>query len=150
MLRQIDRDATVAKVAGTDIMEPADPRRVGGRMSSPRTQLTIEELASDSTSGSTLRINGELDISTADALRRAVAPYVAAGGKLVLDLSRVTFCDSTGLAVLVGIHKRLAAGGGGLELYAPVQRVQHLLTITGLNRVFPVRAAEPGPGAEPA
>ena len=119
-------------------------------MSTPRTQLTVEELASDSNSGSTLRIDGELDISTADQLRRAVAPYVAAGGKLILDLSRVSFCDSTGLAVLVGIHKRLAAAGGGLELYAPVQRVQHLLTITGLNRVFPVRAAEPGSGTSPA
>ena len=119
-------------------------------MASPRTQLTVEELTSDSNNGSMLRINGELDISTADQLRRAVAPYVAAGGKLVLDLSQVTFCDSTGLAVLVGIHKRLTATGGGLELYAPVQRVQHLLTITGLNRVFPVRAAEPGPDSPTA
>jgi anti-sigma B factor antagonist len=111
-------------------------------MATPRTQLLVEELASDPGSGSRLRVHGELDISTADQLRRAVAPYVAAGGRLVLDLSQVTFCDSTGLAVLVGIHKRLLAAGGGLELYAPVQRVAHLLTITGLNRVFPVHPAD--------
>ena len=117
-------------------------------MATPRTQLLVEEVASDPAAGSTLRIHGELDISTADQLRRAVAPYIAAGGRLVLDLSQVTFCDSTGLAVLVGVHKRLAAAGGALELRAPVQRVQHLLTITGLNRVFIVRGADPAPDAD--
>jgi anti-anti-sigma factor len=109
-------------------------------MATPRTQLLVEELASESDGGTVLRIHGELDLTTADQLRRAAAPHLAAGGRLVLDLSQVTFCDSTGLAVLVGFHKRLVAVGGGLELYAPVQRVQHLLMITGLNRVFPVRA----------
>ncbi|HEV7899352.1 MAG TPA: STAS domain-containing protein [Planosporangium sp.] len=109
-------------------------------MATPRTHLLVEELAGESNGGTVLRIHGELDLSTAEQLRRAAAPYLAAGGRLVLDLSRVTFCDSTGLAVLVGFHKRLAASGG-LELYAPVQRVQHLLNITGLNRVFRVRAA---------
>jgi anti-sigma B factor antagonist len=110
-------------------------------MATPRTQLVVEESASGPSGASTLRILGELDISTADQLRRAVAPYLTPGTRLVLDLSQVTFCDSTGLAVLVGFHKRLAAAGGGLELYAPVQRVLHLLTITGLNRVFPVHVA---------
>jgi anti-sigma B factor antagonist len=111
-------------------------------MATPRTPLLVEKLASGSNGGTVLRILGELDISTADQLRRAVLPYLAAGGRLVLDLSQVTFCDSTGLAVLVGFHKRLAAGGGGLDLYAPVRRVQHLLTITGLNRVFGVHATD--------
>jgi anti-sigma B factor antagonist len=111
-------------------------------MTTPRTPLQVEELASDAPAGTTLRVRGELDISTADQLRRAVAGHISAGGRLVLDLSEVTFCDSTGLAVLVGIHKRLAAAGGGLELHAPTQRVLHLLTITGLNRVFPVRVAD--------
>ncbi|GAA1787589.1 STAS domain-containing protein [Planosporangium flavigriseum] len=110
-------------------------------MATPRTPLLVEQLTGELNGGTVLRIHGELDISTAEQLRHAVAPHLAAGGRLVLDLSRVTFCDSTGLAVLVGFHKRLAALGGGLELYAPVQRVQHLLMITGLNRVFPVHAA---------
>ena len=111
-------------------------------MATPRTQLLVEELTGDPEGGTVLRIHGELDISTADQLRRAAGPYLGTGGRLVLDLSRVTFCDSTGLAVLVGFHKRLAASGGGLELYAPLPRVQHLLAITGLNRVFTVRAED--------
>jgi anti-sigma B factor antagonist len=116
-------------------------------MATPRTQLLVEELAGDPEGGTVLRIHGELDISTADQLRLAAGPHLGAGGRLVLDLSRVTFCDSTGLAVLVGFHKRLAASGGGLELSAPVPRVQHLLAITGLNRVFTVRAEDTGPAA---
>jgi anti-sigma B factor antagonist len=119
-------------------------------MATPRTQLLVEELTGDPDAGTVLRIRGELDISTADQLRRAAGPHVAAGGRLVLDLSRVTFCDSTGLAVLVGFHKRLAASGGSLELYAPVPRVRHLLAITGLDRVFTVRAENADDGADPA
>ncbi|GII21809.1 STAS domain-containing protein [Planosporangium mesophilum] len=108
-------------------------------MATPRTFLLVDEQAGDPDGDTVLRIRGELDLSTAEQLRAAAAPYLTAGGRLVLDLSEVTFCDSTGLAVLVGFHKRLAASGGGLELYAPVQRVRHLLHITGLNRVFRVR-----------
>lgn len=113
-------------------------------MSTPRTQLLVEELAREPDGGTVLSIRGELDISTADQLRRAAGPYLDAGGRLVLDLSGVTFCDSTGLAVLVGFHKRLAASGGGLELSSPVPRVRHLLAITGLNRVFTIRTDSDG------
>ena len=111
-------------------------------MATPRTQLLVEEVAGDRTDTVMLRIHGELDISTADQLRSAVGPHLGSGGTVELDLSRVTFCDSTGLAVLVGFHKRLAAAGGALVLYAPVQRVRHLLTITGLSRVFRVRVPD--------
>jgi anti-anti-sigma factor len=137
---------TVAPLPCTDIMDQ-QRRPFGAAMATPRTQLLVEEMATELDGGSTLRVRGELDISTADQLRREVGPYLTTGSRLVLDLSQVTFCDSTGLAVLVGFHKRLAAAGGGLELYAPAQRVLHLLTITGLNRVFRVRAAGEEPGA---
>jgi anti-sigma B factor antagonist len=116
-------------------------------MATPGTQLVIDELASDPNGSVVLRVVGELDISTANALREAVGPRLAPGARIVLDLSGLAFCDSTGLSVLVGFHKRLVAGGGRLELYAPVPRVLHLLTITGLNRVFGIRAAGDEPTA---
>lgn len=109
-------------------------------MATPRTQLLVEELTAEPDGGTVLRVHGELDISTADQLRRGAGPYLDAGRRLLLDLSRVTFCDSTGLAVLVGFHKRLAASGGRLELFSPVPRVRQLLAITGLDRVFTIRA----------
>src|SRR5690348_695645 len=109
-------------------------------MATPRTQLLVEELNAEPNGGTVLRIHGELDISTADQLRRGAGPYLDAGRRLLLDLSRVTFCDSPGLAVLVGFHKRLAASGGRLELSSPVPRVRQLLASTGLDRVFAVRA----------
>jgi anti-sigma B factor antagonist len=113
-------------------------------MATPRTQLLVEEVPGEADGTVVLRVHGELDISTADQLRQAVGPHLTSPVTVVLDLSRVTFCDSTGLAVLVGFHKRLAAAGGGLVLYAPVQRVRHLLTITGLSRVFEVRTPDDG------
>jgi anti-anti-sigma factor len=109
-------------------------------MATPRTQLLVEELAAEPDGGTVLRIHGELDIGTAEQLRRGAGPYLDAGRRLLLDLSGVTFCDSTGLAVLVGFHKRLAASGGRLELSSPVPRVRQLLAITGLDRVFTIRA----------
>jgi anti-sigma B factor antagonist len=112
----------------------------GAVMATPRTQLLVEELAAEPDGGTVLRIHGELDIGTAEQLRRGAGPYLDAGRRLLLDLSRVTFCDSTGLAVLVGFHKRLAASGGRLELSSPVPRVRQLLAITGLDRVFTIRA----------
>jgi anti-sigma B factor antagonist len=112
-------------------------------MATPRTELLVEELTGQPDGSVMLGVAGELDIGTADQLRRAVGPHLTAGTRLVLDISRLTFCDSTGLAVMVGFHKRLLAVGGGLELSAPVPRVRHLLMITGLSRVFPVHDAPP-------
>jgi anti-anti-sigma factor len=84
------------------------------------------------------RVAGELDIRTCEILERAAGDLVDRGGRVVLDLSELTFCDSTGLAGLVRLHKRAEAAGGELVLRAPVARVHHLLSLTGLVRLFPI------------
>ncbi|MFE2146317.1 STAS domain-containing protein [Streptomyces sp. NPDC059456] len=97
-------------------------------------------------------LSGELDHDTAQPLREALgAPLEAGGGeRLLVDLSRLDFCDSTGLNVL--LHGRLAvnASGGSLELvgvHPPVERMFH---ITGADRLFrfhsDVEAALTAPG----
>ncbi|WP_327281562.1 MULTISPECIES: STAS domain-containing protein [unclassified Streptomyces] len=83
-------------------------------------------------------LTGELDHDTAEPLRQALgAPLQADGGeRLLVDLSRLDFCDSTGLNVL--LHGRLSVNetGGSLELvgvHPPVERMFH---ITGADRLF--------------
>ena len=49
---------------------------------------------------------GELDISQAEVLDTAVDQAAEAGGPLVVDLTAVTFCDSSGLAALLGARRR--------------------------------------------
>ena len=58
-----------------------------------------------------------------------------------MDLSDVTFIDSTGLGILVGFHKRLVRGGGRLIVrLGPNERVQRILDVTGLMRAFNIDA----------
>ncbi len=97
------------------------------------TQLSVHPIGEG-----VVNVVGELDIRTCDQLEDAVGELVEGGDRVVLDLSRMTFCDSTGLAGLVRLHKQAVAAGGSLVLRSPVPRVQHLLNLTGLIRLFPV------------
>lgn len=86
---------------------------------------------------------GELDISTAPDVQDALAELTDAPRKVVVDLSALEFCDSTGLAALLGAHKTLNENGGSLELLAPSPMLVNLVKITGLDDVFEVRLPDP-------
>ncbi|TDQ52308.1 anti-anti-sigma factor [Actinorugispora endophytica] len=58
--------------------------------------------------------------------------------RLVVDMSGVEFCDSTGLSVLLSAMERARERGGDLELAAPRSAVVKILEITGLDAVFAV------------
>jgi anti-sigma B factor antagonist len=88
-------------------------------------------------------VAGELDISTAPDLQDALAELTDAPRRVVVDLSDLEFCDSTGLAALLGAHKTLNDNGGTLELVAPNPMMVNLVKITGLDDVFEVRLPDP-------
>src|SRR5258708_7120114 len=58
--------------------------------------------------------------------------------RLVVDLSGVDFCDSTGVNVLLAAHRQARETGGDLELAAPRPAVRKILQVTGLEAVFTV------------
>ncbi len=92
----------------------------------------------DRSGGDTVvRVHGDLDGDTARALNLCLCG-LASGGllDLVVDLDEVSFCDSTGLGVLLGVHRRLAGGGGRLEVRQPAPDVRHVLEERGLDRVL--------------
>ena len=99
----------------------------------PSTDLSVQPVG-----GGVVKVVGELDIRTCEGLELVVGELIGGGGTLVLDLSGLSFCDSTGLAALVRLHKRTTAAGGTLVLRAPVERVRNLLSLTGLVRLFVV------------
>ncbi len=87
-----------------------------------------------------VRVVGPLDASTSPTLRDCLAGLLDGGTEdLVVALDSVPFCDSSGLGVLVGAHRRLAHDGGHLAVSRPRPPVRHLLEISGLDRVFDVR-----------
>jgi anti-sigma B factor antagonist len=89
-----------------------------------------------------LEVTGEVDLHTAPRLQAALEPLLAAAGPhrpdLVVDLSAVTFLDSTGLGELVAAHKVLVSRGARLHLISGNDRVGRLLAITGLDGVLDV------------
>jgi anti-anti-sigma factor len=82
---------------------------------------------------------GELDHHTADLLRAPLDDAIARGRtRLVIDCSRLEFCDSTGLNVLLGARLKAEAGGGGVHLAGMLPVVARVFEITGADAVFTV------------
>ncbi|MGK5550335.1 STAS domain-containing protein [Actinomadura kijaniata] len=78
---------------------------------------------------------GEVDLGSSPELRdHLLAVLCHLGPWLVLDLTRVTFVDSSGLAVLVDFWRRARAAGGELFLVGPSGAVARKLEVTGLDR----------------
>jgi anti-anti-sigma factor len=90
-------------------------------------------------------LHGELDIATTPALRErlngALTTAAGLGRRLVIDLSGVSFCDASGLAVLIGTQRRARILGTPMSLAAPQPQVLKLLHITGLDRGLTIHAS---------
>jgi anti-sigma B factor antagonist len=87
-------------------------------------------------------VAGEIDVATAPRLRKEAIAIVAEGHhRIVLDLEAVDFLDSTGLGVLIGVLRRISTVGGELRLVCSTPRILDLFTLTGLDRVFDLRAS---------
>jgi anti-anti-sigma factor len=110
--------------------------------------LTLEIRATGG--ATTVELRGELDNAAASALRNLLIGMLEPGsGGVVIDLSAVTFCDASGLAVLVGSERRARRSGTFLHLAAASVPVDEALEATGLGRfltVFPTAAAALGAG----
>jgi anti-sigma B factor antagonist len=88
-----------------------------------------------------LRVSGEVDIQTSPILEEELTKVLDRGASSVLvDLSDVSFLDSTGLSVLVAGLKRCQGIGGALRLVSPRPNVLRVLEITGLTEAFHVDA----------
>jgi anti-sigma B factor antagonist len=58
-----------------------------------------------------LLLSGEIDRASAEGVSSSLRPLIEAGGPVIIDLSRVTFMDSTGLHVLLEAAKVLGERG---------------------------------------
>ncbi len=87
--------------------------------------------------GSTiLRISGEIDLAVAEELGVVAQACLQESTGIKLDLGEVTFIDSSGLGVLVRVHKDAVAKGKTFRLVSVSNSVERLLEVTGLDRVF--------------
>ncbi len=83
-------------------------------------------------------MGGELDYEASPQLRARLVGAIKAGGRrLVLDLTDVTFIDSTAIGVLAGTVARLdEVGGGSLAVVSTNDKVLQIFEITGLDSVI--------------
>ena len=81
---------------------------------------------------------GEIDISTVTRLRDRLFEVAASGAPLVVDMEKVSFIDSVGLAVLVGAAKRAAAHRGSLQVACALPKIRQLVRLTGLDGQIPL------------
>jgi anti-anti-sigma factor len=99
--------------------------------------LTVEQQRS--ASDAVLVLTGEIDMATAGDLRAATDRSLQeAPGRIVLDFSGVTFCDSQGLSTLISLHRDVSAAGSRLVLANVGDFMTRLLEITGLRAAFEV------------
>ncbi|MGH3188605.1 MAG: STAS domain-containing protein [Streptosporangiaceae bacterium] len=89
-------------------------------------------------------ISGEIDIASAPVLREQLLGLLRPdASRIVIDLSGVTFCDASGLAVLVAASRRAGLLGGLLRLASPAPLTATILHLTGLDSRFEIFATVP-------
>jgi anti-sigma B factor antagonist len=85
-----------------------------------------------------LSVEGELDLASAPSLKWALTDILDAGhDRVVVDLSLVTFIDSTALGVLVGVKKNLSPGAK-LAITCTHPDVLNIFELTGLDATFDI------------
>ncbi|MEW1994922.1 STAS domain-containing protein [Streptomyces coelicoflavus] len=89
--------------------------------------------------GPVLELIGELDHHTAREVR-AVLPGLtpSPGQQLVLDLGGLTFCDSTGISVLIAARNHAQGANATVVLAAVPSHLDRILRIVGLDQVFAI------------
>ncbi|MFJ6510631.1 STAS domain-containing protein [Streptomyces sp. NPDC091406] len=107
--------------------------------------MTLKVDEAEQNSWAVLRISGELDLVTSPVVRQSVHEAVAEGQHdVVLDLSEVFFCDSSGVGVLIASRRLMKSCGGRLRLILPARgaedgsHVNKVLGALGVRRLFDV------------
>lgn len=103
----------------------------------PEPVLTV--VSDDRGAATVLRARGVIDHGSRDVLREVAVTALEQGRvRLVADLHQVSLCDSSGLSMLVELHRRAGAGGGWLRLACLRPLVRTALSLTNLDRLLPV------------
>ena len=80
-----------------------------------------------------IRVDGELDLAVADQLQQALERVGPEFNQILIDLEGCQFIDSTGMAVIVRAHLRMAEDGRRVGIYGASGQVLRVLSVTGLT-----------------
>ena len=89
-----------------------------------------------------ITVSGEVDLATSPELDVAIIAAIDSGTpSVVIDLTDVSFMDSSGLGVIVRALKRCREAENDLDLVITNKRVLKVFGITGLDQVIPIHAS---------
>ncbi len=84
-------------------------------------------------------LTGEIDLATCGRLRDAIEPHLGSRQRVTLDLSAVTFMDSSCLSILQHARTRLTDDGGSLILRNPSRAARRILSVSGLTNLLAIQ-----------
>ncbi|NGO79152.1 STAS domain-containing protein [Streptomyces sp. YC504] len=107
--------------------------------------MTLKVTEAERGGWAVIQVSGEMDLVTSPTVRQRVHEAVADGRRnVVLDLSEVLFCDSSGVGVLIASRRLLRSCSGRLRLILPARgaedgsHVNRVLAALGVRRLFEV------------
>lgn len=84
-----------------------------------------------------LGVTGEIDVFTAPEFKNAINRAIESGTTdLVIDLTQVSYMDSSGFGTLLGATKRVRPKGGSISLVGCSEAIERMMKITRLDTVF--------------
>lgn len=88
----------------------------------------------------TVTIHGEIDHHTAATLRNDIDGLIRKHSPLclILDFGKVDFCDSSGIAVVLGRYRLMRSLGGEVELIRLPENVRHIFEMADLKRIVKI------------
>ncbi|KOU30751.1 hypothetical protein ADK53_27905 [Streptomyces sp. WM6373] len=100
-----------------------------------------EQGVTDDVQRRVVHVGGEMDVDRAPMLRHALHTAITEPGgpaEIVVDLSDLSFCDSSGLSVLVNARPTAAEHGRRISLRNPQPQFRRLLEMSGADALFPI------------
>ena len=87
-----------------------------------------------------LYLDGELDQSVADDLRQQIDQYLDKVNpkKVIFDMKKLLFMDSTGIGLIMGRYTRMQSIGGELSVRSPSERVKKIIKLSGLCKIVKI------------
>ncbi len=91
-----------------------------------------------------VKLKGELDMLVADKLRQELDRKLEFNSvdKLIINLEKVTFIDSSGLGVIIGRYKKINSQKGKMYIVGANPSVEKILVFCGINRLVPIYGSE--------
>ncbi len=82
----------------------------------------------------------EIEVYNISEIKEVLFDIIEKGNrKLIMDMSKVEYIDSSGLGVLVSVLKKVKVSEGKLVLISPKSSVKQILSLTNLDKVFNIQ-----------